>query len=68
MTEFVMMDEEERERPRSKVGPQDLSGWSVAELEAYIARLEVEMARARAEIETKSSIRNAAEALFKKKT
>jgi len=42
------------------------SGWSVAELEAYIARLEVEMARARVEIENKNSVRNAAEALFKK--
>lgn len=67
MTEVIMIDDEERATPRSKVGPQDLSGWSVAELEAYIARLEVEMARARAEIEAKGSIRNAAEALFKKK-
>jgi len=63
-----MMDDEEKEMPRSKVGPQDLSGWSVAELEAYIARLELEMARARAEIEAKDSIRHAAEALFKKKS
>lgn len=62
-----MIDDEERELKSSKVGPPDLSGWSVAELEAYIARLEVEMARAREEIEKKSSIRNAAEALFKKK-
>lgn len=63
-----MIDDEERNIPRSKVGPEDLSGWSVAELEAYIARLEIEMARAREEIEAKGSIRNAAEALFKKKT
>lgn len=51
---------------RSQVKPPDLSGWSVAELEAYIARLEVEKARALAEIEAKNAVRNAAEALFKK--
>ena len=63
-----MIDDDERDPKQGKVGPQDLSGWSVAELQAYIARLEVEMARARAEIEKKDSIRNAAEALFKKPT
>ena len=63
-----MFDDSDNDPKRSKVGPPDLSGWSVAELEAYIARLEVEMARARAEIESKNSIRNAAEALFKKKS
>lgn len=63
-----MMDNDEREPKRSKVGPLDISGWSVEELKAYIARLEVEMARARAEIETKNSVRSAAEALFKKKS
>lgn len=63
-----MIDDDEKETRKSKVGPLDISGWSVEELEAYIARLEIEMARARAEIETKSSVRNAAEALFKKKS
>lgn len=61
-----MDDDEGVRRTGSSVGPPDLSGWSVAELEAYIARLEVEMARARAEIENKNTVRNAAEALFKK--
>lgn len=61
-----MADDEETAPRRSTVGPPDLSGWSVAELEAYIARLEVEMARARVEIEAKNSVRSAAEALFKK--
>lgn len=63
-----MMDDDDRNTARSKVGPPDLSGWSVAELEAYIARLEVEMARAREEIKTKTSLKDAAEALFKKKS
>ena len=61
-----MDDDNEPQGRRGSVGPPDLSGWSVAELEAYIARLEVEMARARAEIENKNAMRNAAEALFKK--
>ncbi|MEL6961939.1 MAG: DUF1192 domain-containing protein [Pseudomonadota bacterium] len=61
------MDDDETPRTRkSQVGPPDLSGWSVAELEAYIARLDVEKARAQAEIEKKNSLRDAAEALFKK--
>ncbi|MGI9421013.1 MAG: DUF1192 domain-containing protein [Geminicoccaceae bacterium] len=61
------MDEEEEVRTkRPSGGLQDLSGWSVAELEAYIARLEVEISRAREEIENKNAVRNAAEALFKK--
>ncbi len=61
------MDEEEEVRSkRPSGGLQDLSGWSVSELEAYIARLEVEISRAQAEIESKNAVRNAAEALFKK--
>jgi uncharacterized small protein (DUF1192 family) len=51
-------------RPTTK--PPDLSTWSAEEVEAYIARLEAEIARARAAIESKQSIRGAAEALFKK--
>ena len=63
---ITMFDDEERETKTSKFGQPDISGWSIEELEAYIAHLETEMARARAEIETKNSVRNAAEALFKK--
>ena len=61
-----MEDEEEVRSKRPSGGLQDLSGWSIAELEAYIARLEVEISRARAEIENKNTVKNAAEALFKK--
>lgn len=61
-----MDDDNDAKSKRAAAGPPDLSGWSVAELEAYIARLEVEMARARAEIASKSKMRDAAEALFKK--
>jgi uncharacterized small protein (DUF1192 family) len=61
-----MEDDDSPRTRQSKVGPPDLSGWSVAELQAYIARLEVEKARAEAEIEKKNAVKNAAEALFKK--
>jgi uncharacterized small protein (DUF1192 family) len=47
--------------------PPDLATWSVEEVQAYIARLEAEIARARAAIEAKQSIRGSAEALFKKR-
>ena len=58
---------EEDDRPRRQAtGVPDLTSWSEDELKAYIARLEVEMARAKAEIEKKQSMRSAAEALFKK--
>ena len=51
-------------RPTTK--PPDLATWSIEELEAYIQRLESEIARARAAIEARRSVRGAAEALFKK--
>jgi uncharacterized small protein (DUF1192 family) len=60
--------EEPDELPRKPTAkPPDLSTWSVEEVEAYIARLEAEITRARAAIEAKQSIRGAAEALFKKR-
>ena len=52
-------------RPATK--PPDIATWSVEELEAYIARLEAEIVRAKAGIEAKQSIRGAAEALFRKR-
>ena len=52
-------------RPSAK--PPDLATWSVEELEAYIQRLEDEIARARTAIEARRSVRGAAEALFKKR-
>ncbi len=61
-----MDEDEDTQSRRPSTGLQDLSSWSVAELEAYIARLEVEISRARQEIENKNAVRSAAEALFKK--
>ena len=59
------MDEEELE-PRRKAAPKDLSLMGIAELEAYIAELENEIARVRAEITARLGQRRGAEALFKR--
>jgi uncharacterized small protein (DUF1192 family) len=53
------------QRPSAK--PPDLATWSIEELEAYIARLQGEIERARAAIEARRSVHSAAEALFKKR-
>jgi uncharacterized small protein (DUF1192 family) len=61
------MAEQEDDLPRRPgAKPPDLTTWSVEELEAYIGRLENEIARARAAIEARRSVRGAAEALFKR--
>jgi uncharacterized small protein (DUF1192 family) len=62
------MAEEPDDLPRRPTTmPPDLSTWSVEEVEAYIVRLEAEIARSKAAIEAKQSIRGAAESLFKKR-
>jgi uncharacterized small protein (DUF1192 family) len=60
------MDEEELEPRRKAVQPKDLSLLGIAELEAYIAELENEIARVRADITAKLGQRRGAEALFKR--
>lgn len=61
------MAEDEDDLPRrASTKPPDLTTWSIEELQAYIGRLEGEIARARAAIEARQSVRGAAEALFKK--
>ncbi|HEX5079989.1 MAG TPA: DUF1192 domain-containing protein [Geminicoccaceae bacterium] len=62
------MAEDPDDLPRTPTSkPPDLATWSVEEVEAYIARLEAEIARAHAAIQSKRSIRGAAESLFKKR-
>ena len=46
--------------------PRDLTLLGIAELEEYIATLDAEIARARAEIAAKQKQRSGAEALFKR--
>jgi len=53
--------------PRNKLKkPKDLSNWSLEDLEAYIAAMEAEIARARDSIAGKKGVASAADALFKR--
>ena len=63
---MAIFDEEDlvpRNQPRK---PRDLTLLAIDELEEYIATLEAEIARARAEIAAKQKQRSGAEALFKR--
>lgn len=51
---------------KKPIVPKDLGAFSVDDLQDYIARLEAEIARARAAITAKQAFRNAAETFFKK--
>ena len=63
---MAVIDDEDlipRNQPRK---PKDLTLLGIAELEEYIAVLEAEIARARAEISAKRKQRSGAEMLFKR--
>lgn len=60
------MDEEDLLPGRKPPPPKDLALLGIAELEAYIAGLQSEIARAEAEIAEKRKHRGGAEALFKR--
>ena len=60
------MDEEDLLPGRKPPRPKDLTLLGIAELEAYIAGLQSEIARAEAEIAEKRQHRGGAEALFKR--
>jgi uncharacterized small protein (DUF1192 family) len=60
------MDEEDLLPQRQPKKPKDLTLLGIAELEEYIAGLEGEIARARAEIAAKQKQRSGAESLFKR--
>ena len=60
------MDDLELEPRNKPAKPKDLTLMGIEELEAYIATLETEAARARAEIAAKLGQRAGAEALFKR--
>ena len=60
------MDEEDLAPQRQKPKLKDLSLLGVAELEEYIAGLDSEISRARAEIAARQKQRSGAEALFKR--
>lgn len=60
------MEEQDLLPQRQPPKPKDLTLMGVAELEEYIAGLEGEITRARAEIAAKQKQRTGAEALFKR--
>jgi uncharacterized small protein (DUF1192 family) len=60
------MDEEDLVPQRQPPKPKDLTLLGIAELEEYIAGMEAEIARARAEIAVKQKQRSGAEALFRR--
>jgi uncharacterized small protein (DUF1192 family) len=60
------MDEEELEPRRRPAKPKDLTLLGIEELESYVAELEAEIARVRVEITAKLGQRSGAEALFKR--
>ena len=60
------MDEEDLAPQRQTPKLKDLTLMGIAELEDYIAGLDSEIARARAEIASKQKQRSGAEALFKR--
>ena len=63
---MAIIDEEDLAAQRQPPKLKDLTLMGIAELEEYIAGLDSEIARARAEIATKQKQRSGAEALFKR--
>lgn len=61
-----MIEEEDLLPQRQPRKPKDLTLLGIAELEEYIAGLDAEIARARAEIVAKQKQRSGAEAIFKR--
>lgn len=63
---MAIIDEDDLAPQRQPPKLKDLTLWGIAELEEYIAGLDAEIARARAEIAAKQKQRSGAEALFKR--
>jgi uncharacterized small protein (DUF1192 family) len=63
---MAIIDEDDLAPQRQPPKLRDLTLMGIAELEEYIAGLEGEVARARAEIAAKQKQRSGAEALFKR--
>jgi uncharacterized small protein (DUF1192 family) len=61
-----MIDEEDRPKPPQRFQPAQLDAWAEADLRAYIAALNAEIARAEAAIAARGAQRAAAEAFFRK--
>lgn len=60
------IEDDDLPRRRKVLETPRFDGWDVAQLEAYIAELRAEIARAEAGIAARRDHRNAAEAFFRK--
>lgn len=63
---MALFEEEERPRPARGFVPPSFEGWSVSDLDAHIAALKAEIARAEAAIAARQAQKGAAEAFFRK--
>jgi uncharacterized small protein (DUF1192 family) len=61
-----MRDDDELPRPKRLVQKANLDPLSIGQLNEYIAELEAEIARARADIARKQAVRGAADSVFKR--
>lgn len=61
-----MRDDDELPKPKTLVQKANLDPLSIGQLNDYIAELETEIARARADIARKQSVRGAADSVFKR--
>ena len=61
-----MLSDDDLPRPVARFTPLPMDRLGVAELQAYIATLQAEMARAKAEIIRKDLVRSAADGFFRK--
>ncbi len=59
------MDEDDLEPQKRKPAPKNLEPMGVEELEDYLAELDAEMVRVRAELESKKAYLTGAQAFFK---
>jgi len=62
----MIFEDDPRPKPREGLQPAQIEGWSEADLRAYIAELQAEIARAEAAILARSHQRAAADAFFRK--
>lgn len=61
-----MTDPDDKPRPTTITLPRPLDTLSVGELEAYVAVLQTEIGRVRADIARKQAARGGADAIFKR--
>ena len=62
----MIFEDDPRPKPREGLQPARVEGWSEADLRAYIAELQAEIARAEAAILARAHQRAAADAFFRK--